>query len=115
VKFVWKSDNHNIVVDSTPEGGSWEGHEPIENEGFTYEHTFETKGKYEYHCQPHKSAGMVATLEVVESLSEGGGGGPPEVPDSAKSLGIAATFSMLATLGLSFFFIKYGGDYDLEE
>jgi plastocyanin len=115
VEFVWKSNNHNIVVDSQPEGAGWKGHEPIENEGFTYSHTFETLGTYEYYCQPHESAGMVGTIEVVESLSTPGGGGPPEVPDSAKTLGVAATFSMLATLGLSFFFIKYGGDYDLEE
>ncbi|SFR41001.1 Plastocyanin [Halogeometricum rufum] len=115
VTFNWESDNHNIVVDSQPEGAGWSGHEPIENTGFTYEHTFETLGEYEYHCAPHKSAGMLGAIEVVESISTPAPSNVPSVPDSAKTLGIATTFTMVATLGLAFFFLKYGGDYDIEE
>jgi plastocyanin len=115
VEFVWESDNHNIVVDSQPEGAGWEGHEPIENTGFTYSHTFETLGEYEYHCTPHESAGMLGAIEVVESISTPAPSNVPSVPDSAKTLGIATTFTMVATLGLAFFFLKYGGDYDIEE
>jgi hypothetical protein len=33
------------------------------------------------------------------------------VPQSAKALGVATSVVMVATLGLSFFFLKYGGDY----
>ncbi|WP_439026765.1 plastocyanin/azurin family copper-binding protein [Haloarchaeobius sp. DT45] len=66
VAFVWESNTHNIVVDSQPEGANWEGHEPIENEGFTYEHTFETPGTYEYACEPHRTLGMVGTIVVEE-------------------------------------------------
>ncbi|ELZ27281.1 plastocyanin [Halogeometricum pallidum JCM 14848] len=115
VTFNWQSDNHNIVVDSQPEGSNWSGHEPIENEGFSYKHTFSTLGTYEYHCQPHKSAGMVGSIEVVESISTPAPSNVPSVPDSAKTLGIATTFAMVATMGLAFFFLKYGGDYELEE
>jgi plastocyanin len=115
VEFVWDSDNHNIVVDSQPEGANWEGHEPIENTGFTYSHTFETLGTYEYYCAPHQSAGMVGTIEVVESISTPAPSNVPTVPDSAKTLGVATTFAMVATLGLAFFFLKYGGDYELED
>ncbi|MDS0293478.1 plastocyanin/azurin family copper-binding protein [Halogeometricum luteum] len=115
VEFVWESDNHNIAVDSTPEGASWSGHEPIENSGFTYSHTFSTLGTYEYHCTPHQSAGMVGSIEVVESISTPAPSNVPSVPDSAKTLGIATTFAMVATMGLAFFFLKYGGDYELEE
>ena len=115
VTFNWESDNHNIVVDSQPEGAGWSGHEPIENTGFTYEHTFETLGEYEYYCQPHESAGMIGAIEVVESISTPAPSNVPSVPDSAKTLGIATTFTMVATLGLAFFFLKYGGDYDIEE
>jgi plastocyanin len=115
VEFVWKSDNHNIVPDSQPEGANWSGHEPIENAGFTYSYTFETLGTYEYHCAPHASAGMVGTLEVVESISTPAPQQVPTVPDSAKTLGVATTFAMVATLGLAFFFLKYGGDYELED
>jgi len=29
-----------------------------------------------------------------------------------ETLGVATTFAMVATLGLAFFFLKYGGDYE---
>ncbi|WP_311171177.1 plastocyanin/azurin family copper-binding protein [Halobellus ordinarius] len=115
VNFVWDSDNHNIVVDSQPEDADWGGHEPIENTGFEYSHTFETLGTYEYYCEPHLSAGMEATIEVVESISTPEPASVPSVPDSAKTLGVATTFAMVATLGLAFFFLKYGGDYEVDE
>ena len=45
----------------------------------------------------------------------GGGGRPaPEVPDSAKMLGIATATAMVSVLGLTYFFLKYGGDYGPE-
>jgi hypothetical protein len=31
------------------------------------------------------------------------------------SLGVATTFAMVATLGLAYFFLKYGGDYEMPE
>ena len=118
VEFVWKSDNHNVVVSSQPEGASWSGHEPIENSGFSFSHTFETLGTYEYFCQPHQALGMTGTIEV----KEGGGqaatpAGPvePPIPNSAKTLGIATIGGMTATLGFAYFFLKYGGDYDTPE
>ena len=49
--------------------------------------------------------------------SSGGGGGgrpAPEVPDSAKMLGIATATAMVSVLGLAYIFIKYGGDYGPE-
>ncbi len=115
VTFTWESDNHNIVVDSQPDGAGWEGYETIENTGFSYEHTFETLGTYEYHCAPHQTAGMVGTIEVVESIETEAPANLPEVPDTAKTLGVATTFAMVATLGLAFFFMKYGGDYEFDD
>ena len=115
VEFVWESDNHNIVVDSQPDDAGWEGHEEIENTDFTYEHTFETLGTYEYYCAPHETAGMVGTIEVVESIETEAPANLPEVPDTAKTLGVATTFAMVATLGLAFFFLKYGGDYEIDD
>ena len=64
VKFVWESDTHNIHVDSQPEDANWQGHESIENTGFTYEHTFEVEGTYHYWCEPHKGLGMIADIVV---------------------------------------------------
>ena len=117
VEFVWQSDNHNIVVDSQPDGANWGGHEPIENTGFTYTHTFDTVGTYEYFCQPHQALGMSATIEVQEGGAQEQASGPvePPIPESAKTLGIATIGGMTATLGFAYFFMKYGGDYETPE
>ncbi|SNZ02756.1 Plastocyanin [Natronoarchaeum philippinense] len=64
VRWTWESDNHNVVPTSQPDGANWQGHQPIENTGFEYEHTFETTGTYEYVCEPHESQGMVGTIDV---------------------------------------------------
>ncbi|WP_128477854.1 plastocyanin/azurin family copper-binding protein [Halorussus pelagicus] len=118
VNFVWESDNHNIVVDSQPDGAEWEGTEggasKTYNSGHEYSHTFETTGTYEYFCQPHKTAGMAASITVQEGGASSGGGGPA-IPSSAKSLGVATTAAMVFTLGLAYFFMKYGGDYGQAE
>lgn len=104
VTFQWESGGHNVV----PESGDW-GHEPLEDSGFSFTATFDEAGSFPYFCQPHKSAGMEGTIEVG---SGGGGGGSESVlPNSAKTLGIAAMSFMLSTLGLAYFFIRYGGDY----
>ncbi len=64
-----------------------------------------------------KGAIVVGTDYPTKSSGGGGGGsgssGPPEVPDCAKTLGIATSFVMVATLGLAYFFLKYGGDYEI--
>jgi plastocyanin len=114
VNFVWESDNHNIVVESQPDGAGWEGTKggasKTYNTGHEYSYTFETTGTYEYFCQPHKAAGMAASITVQEGGASSGGGGPA-IPSSAKTLGIATTAALVFTLGLAYFFMKYGGDY----
>ena len=103
VEWVWESGGHNVV----PESGEW-GHESLENAGFTYSHTFGEAASFEYVCEPHASAGMVGSVIVG---SGGGGGSSTVLPNSAKSLGVAAMAAMMSTLGLAYFFIRYGGDY----
>jgi len=113
VNFVWDSDGHNVVPRSQPEGANWEGTgEELQNSGYEYSHTFETLGTYEYVCTPHAQAGMEATIEVVEEISTPApASGPPEIPDSAKTLGVAASIGMVSTLGLAYFLMRFGGDY----
>ena len=74
VTFNWTSNTHNVLVEEQPGDAEWEGYEPIENTGFTYEHTFEVEGVYKYYCEPHLSLGMKGVV-VVES-GGGGAGGP---------------------------------------
>lgn len=64
VAFVWLSDTHNVDVQSRPDDADWQGHEPIENTDFVYEHTFDVEGTYEYVCDPHVSAGMDGRIVV---------------------------------------------------
>ena len=121
VTWVWKSDTHNVVVESQPDDAGWEGHEPIENSGFEYEHTFEVLGEYHYYCEPHRSTGMVADLVVNESGEPPGGGGggggegggeaDPEhmgVPFQAHFVGLATILMMIVSVIYTFFFLKYG-------
>ena len=82
--------------------------------GETYEHTFETEGTYPYFCIPHESAGMLGTIEVSEDAgATEGASGPviPQIPGVAKTLGLAATATLVATAGFAYVFLKYGGDY----
>jgi len=110
VEFVWKSDGHNVVPESLPDGAEWEGVPQVHDTGHTYTHTFETLGKYHYICEPHESLGMVADIEVTEN--------PPEnegfqsiLPEAAKTVGVVGVGAMSSVLGLTYFFMKYGGDY----
>ncbi|MCF2238897.1 halocyanin domain-containing protein [Halobacterium salinarum] len=77
VTFKWTSNTHNVLVQSQPDGADWGGHEPIENEGFTHTHTFETAGVYTYYCNPHLTMGMKGAIVVgaPPGGTTGGGGG----------------------------------------
>ncbi|WP_227355917.1 plastocyanin/azurin family copper-binding protein [Haladaptatus salinisoli] len=68
VTWAWESNTHNVVPESQPDGANWKGTPGVPSKtfdsGYTYTHTFETVGEYEYYCQPHKSAGMIGKLIV---------------------------------------------------
>ncbi|POG57364.1 halocyanin domain-containing protein [Haloferax marisrubri] len=121
VTWEWTGEGggHNVVAS---EGASLDSGAAVSEAGSTYEYTFEEgdAGITKYHCVPHEALGMLGAVAVgsdVPTVSTGGGGGSslPQVPDSAKSLGVATTFAMVATLGLAYFFMKYGGDYDVQD
>jgi halocyanin-like protein len=117
VVWEWTGEGgaHNVVH----EGGAFESELTAEG-GFTFEQTFEEDGVYNYYCQPHKSLGMKGSVVVGSDYPTTGGGGdsgpgPGDLPESAQTLGVASMFVFVATLGLAYFFIKYGGDYgDIE-
>ncbi|WP_231188126.1 plastocyanin/azurin family copper-binding protein [Haladaptatus sp. DYF46] len=111
LEFVWDSDNHNIFVENQPDGGNWDGtpggQSKLYNTGYTYSHTFDTNGEYEYYCVPHRSAGMTGTVTVGAST----GSSQPAIPSRAKTLGLVATGAFAFVLGIGYFFLRYGGDY----
>jgi len=108
--FEWVSDTHNVLLEEQPDGAGWEGHQPIENTGFTYEHTFETEGIYKYYCEPHLSLGMKGAIIVDpaapggEAGGEGGEGGEGEEvpPGAARILNIAEGVVGAVFVGLLF-------------
>jgi halocyanin-like protein len=123
VQFEWTGEGaaHNVVADSGPADLS--SGDPVEATGVEYEYEFteEDGGITQYLCEPHAGLGMQGAIAVGEDVSTqevgggGGGGGRsvPQVPESAKALGVAASFVMVSTLGMAYFFTKYGGDYEM--
>ena len=87
--------------------------------GESFSRTFEVEGEYDYFCIPHESAGMIASISVAA------GGSPeqtpesgrilPQVPDSARTITIAVLVAISSVLALTYFFMKYGGDYETPE
>jgi len=71
VKWVLnKAGPHNVVFDeeAIPEGVDQEKismDDQIGDEGDTFSMKFDTKGTYEYYCEPHRGAGMQGVLTVV--------------------------------------------------
>ncbi|WP_396610350.1 halocyanin domain-containing protein [Haloferax sp. S1W] len=122
VTWEWTGEGggHNVKMEEGSAG--LDSGAPVAEAGTTYEYTFEEgdAGISKYFCEPHKALGMKGAVAVggdVATVEVGGGGGAnlPSVPDSAKALGVATSFAMVATLGLAYFFMKYGGDYEIDE
>jgi len=118
VKWEWTGNGggHNVV---SANDGPLDSGSAVSSSGVNYEHTFESDGIYNYVCVPHESLGMKGSVVVGTDYPTkstgggGGGGGPLGVPGSAKMLGVATSVVMVATLGMAYVFMRYGGDYDV--
>ena len=118
VQFEWTGEGggHNVVSDGD---GPLDSGSAVSQAGINYEHTFGEDGLFNYVCVPHESLGMKGSIVVgtdypAQSTGGGGGGGsgPNEVPGNAKMLGVATSVVMVATLGLAYVFMRYGGNYE---
>lgn len=94
VRFVNELDVHSAAAyhpanDKAlriPEGADPFDSELIEEEGETFEVTFETEGVYDYFCLPHESLGMVGRI-IVGSPQGGPGTTEPEtLPPTARTV-----------------------------
>ena len=121
VQFEWTGEGggHNVV---SAGDGPLDSGNSVSSSGVNYEHTFESDGIYNYVCVPHEGLGMKGSVVVgsdypTQSTGGGGGGesGPLGVPSSAKMLGVATSVVMIATLGMAYVFMRYGGDYETPE
>lgn len=127
---VWVSPGTTITWEWTGEGGAhnvtnaegpagFESGDPVGDAGHTYEYevTEEDAGITLYKCIPHEAQGMkggVAVGDDVETKQiESGSEGPAiEIPDQALALTVATLIAMVSTLGLGYFLMKFGGDYE---
>jgi halocyanin-like protein len=108
-KVIWKwtgKGSHNVQA----KNGEFKSE--LKTSG-SFEYTPKKEGVVPYFCQPHKGMGMKAALAVGKVPHKA----PitpktPAVSNGARTLGVATFISMVSTLGLAYFFIKYGGDYD---
>ncbi|WP_330632641.1 halocyanin domain-containing protein [Halocatena halophila] len=111
VVWEWTGEGgaHNVVSgDDAFSSGSAVG-----EAGTTFEHTFEEAGIYNYHCEPHEGQGMIGSVAVGEvPRKEPMTPQPPAVDQGTKNLGVATFATMVSTLGLAYFFLRYGGDYE---
>lgn len=114
VVWEWVSNTHNIVVESQPQGSTWEGTAggtgKTYDKGHTYEHTFEGAGIRKYYCNPHLPLGMKGAIAVGDDVptTTGGGGGDggqgtptptittPTVVDKAESSFITYAFGLVS-------------------
>jgi plastocyanin len=71
-------------VTRIPESADAFNSETLNEQGATYQHTFETTGTYDYFCIPHKTLGMVGRIIVGEPGGPAEGSMPPDgdVPES---------------------------------
>lgn len=107
VTWKWVKGTHNVQA----KNGEFKSQ--TKSSG-TFKKTIKKKGIIPYFCQPHKGMGMKAALAVGDGVPRKAPITPatPAVSNGAKTLGVATFVSMVSTLGLAYFFIKYGGNYE---
>jgi len=70
VVWVWHGSGHNIRATARPRGSTFTGtpgsDESTYDEGYTFSHTFEVAGEYEYRCYPYRNLGMSGSFTVTE-------------------------------------------------
>ncbi|QSG06604.1 Plastocyanin [Halapricum desulfuricans] len=114
--IVWEwtgaGGDHNVVGESV----EFTSGDPVGEEGYTYEQTFEESGIVTYYCSPHENLGMLGAVAVGDDIptvevEAGGGAQSPEemgVPFQPHFVGIATLLMMGMTFIYTFFFLKYG-------
>lgn len=109
-EWTGQGGEHNVVH----EGGDFESELSGES-GFTFEHTFDEDGVYQYFCQPHKSLGMKGVVVVGTDFPTAGAGGvqplePHEfgVPFQPHFVGAVTFLGIFLSLVFTFFVLKYG-------
>ena len=67
VVWEWTGEGgaHNVVSEDAS-ATQFNSGDPIDEQGYTFEQTFESAGIQLYYCTPHKANGKIGGIEVVE-------------------------------------------------
>jgi len=71
VEFVWEDDDHTLTVETQPEEASWEGVPKAERSGYTYTHSFDVEGYYQYVSETRSGMRgdvIVGDVDLVEEV-----------------------------------------------
>jgi halocyanin-like protein len=113
ITWEWTGEGGSHNVAATSDNADFES--SIQSSGtFEWQVPDDLSGIVEYQCDPHSGQGMLGAIAVGSDVPRAEPAAPvePAVSGSARTLGIATLIAMFSTLGLAFFFLKYGGDYE---
>ncbi len=111
VTWEWSGNGgaHNVVSETD----AFTSGSPTGEAGTTFAQTFEEDGIFNYYCDPHRASGMLGSVAVGSvPRTAPVTPAPPAVDTSTKQLAVGVAGTMAGVLGLVFFFLKYGGDYE---
>ena len=116
VNFEWTGEGggHNVVPFEGPGGFEYEDIRADPGLHYEYEFTDEDAGITTYKCVPHEPQGMKGGIAVGDDVPtiDPAEGPAIEIPDRVLTFLVVALAAIGATLGLGYFFMKYGGDYE---
>jgi len=65
VRWIASEGGHTITPDNPDQPGVWQ-EVNVTTSGVVFEHRFDVAGQtYDYHCVPHRAAGMTGRIRVV--------------------------------------------------
>lgn len=96
--YAAENDTPQRIPDSAK---SWDSG-TISEEGETFEHTFETRGVYDYYCVPHEGTGMIGSVIVGEPDTESQPGlqaPQDDLPEEARQKIVSLNQTVTEALG----------------
>ena len=116
VNWEWTGDGaHNVRADEGP--ADFNSGAPLQEDEFSFTFEEEHAGVTKYVCDPHIGVNMFGAIAVGDDVptvdpDAAPAGSPflgPQLPDSARVLGVAGAGALASTLVLAYLFIKHGG------
>ncbi|GGL69792.1 plastocyanin/azurin family copper-binding protein [Halocalculus aciditolerans] len=95
----YSPENPRAEVSLIPEDAEPWNSGVFQEQGATFDYTFEAEGTYDYYCEPHKTLGMVARIVCGEP---GGPAEENEIPDDVGAGVLPPSDTIVEDLALSY-------------